>query len=84
MDWLTFAAICIVVVPWQVLAFIVVNAVIKYTNTIVAATAVTPSLAGLIERVQKNPSEIWRIVTEYIGLPTQPVKRVRNNIDTFV
>lgn len=68
MDWLTFAAICIVVIPWQVLAFIIVNAIITYMNSSRPSSDCITGLSALIDHVQKNPSAVWQLVTEWLGI----------------
>ncbi len=72
MNWLTFLAICIVVIPWQVLSAIVVINVIKYIDMVLAVKNNPVGFQLLInqvsEQLRTNASydEIWKLVSEYM------------------
>jgi len=86
MDMLTFTAICIVVIPWQVLSFIIVHAIIRYIDA--AINTRDSTIGTLIDQVraqlQKNTSCADIIATVGAWFMPDPLGNIPGNIPSNI
>lgn len=59
MDWLTFFAICIIIVPWQVLAFIIVWHINRYLDALLNSKNIPVSVTSELYVTLSNYVNTW-------------------------